>query len=437
MEWLKLLIVVWMTCVFTPFSALAAVVGLDALVKEALQSNPELVAARERWQQSGYKVEQVGSYDDPVLSFSLSSYPYDTLKRDVYSMTGDELRLAQKFPFPGKLDTKAEMAGQEAVWFRQVYLDNRLELVRRIKDAWYRYYARHKAVAVTERNIALLDDMVRLTEVRYATGEGLQQDVLKAQLRRSSLTDRLIGLRQQVKTLQAELNNLAGGDAQRRIAPPDQLPELAFEPTLAELEQQARQQRPLIHAYHELIERSRGQQRLAKLDDYPDLTMWAAWRFRDGALADGGTDFVSAGVSFNLPVQRDRRRAALADAEAGERMVRSQYDHFLRQQTFNLYEAYNRLEESRQQVALYSEGIIPQATQNVNAALSAYRVGKVELISLLDALRSLYDYQLAYYQAQSEAWRAVARLDAEAGRQEFDQGGQVNQQNEPMKEDNR
>jgi len=445
MLWSKLLFVVFLVSLWVPFHAFAGEVDLKVLVAEALQGNPELSAARERWQQSGYQVEQVGSYDDPVFSFSLSSYPYDTLKRDVYSMTGDELRLAQKFPFPEKLNTKAGMAEQQAAWFKQVYLDNRLQLVRRVKDAWYRLYARHKAVEVTERNIALLDDMIRLTEVRYATGEGLQQDVLKAQLRRSSLLERLIGLQQQVSTLQAELNSLSGGDARRLIEPPGLLPELDFDLPLVVLEQQARQQRPMIRAYHELAERSRGQQRLAKLDDYPDLTLWASWRFRDGALADGGTDFVSTGISFNLPVQRDRRRAALAEAEATERMVRSQLENFQRQQTFNLHEAYNRLEESRQQVVLYSGGIIPQATQNFNAALSAYRVGKLELISLLDALRSLYDYELAYYQAQSEGWRAVARIEAETavgleeedGRRELDRNGQKNQHMKPMKEDKR
>ena len=444
MLWSKLLIIAWLMSVFAPLSAFAVAVDLDGLVTEALRSNPELIAARERWQQSGYKVDQVGSFDDPILSISFSSYPYDTLKRDEYNMTGDELRLAQKFPFPGKLDTKAGMATQEAAWFKQIYLDNRLQLARRVKDAWYRLYARNKAVEVTERNIALLDDMIRLTEVRYATGDGLQQDVLKAQLRRSSLTDRLLGLRQQVNTLQVELNSLTGGDAQRQISAPEQLPELTFELTLAELEERARQQRPLIQGYHELIERSRGQQQLAKLDDYPDLNLWAAWRFRDGALADGGTDFVSTGVSFNLPVQRERRRAALAEAEATERMVRSQLDSLLRQQTLNLHESYNRLEESRQQVDLYEQGILPQATQNFNAALSAYRVGKIELISLLDALSSFYDYQQAYHQAQSEAWRAVARLEAEAGfglvtevdRQQLEQGGMKNQQFEPSTEVN-
>ncbi len=181
---------------------------LDQLVQEALTNNPDLAAAKARWQQSTYKAPQVGSLKDPILSFALSNYPHDSLSSDETPMTGNELKLAQAFPFPGKLENRSALANEQARWFEAVYQDKHFQLARRVKDAWYRLYYKNQAIVVTERNLALVDDIIRLTEVRYETGSGLQQDVLKAQVQRSRLMERLMSLHQQKTVVQAKLNRL-------------------------------------------------------------------------------------------------------------------------------------------------------------------------------------------------------------------------------------
>ena len=181
---------------------------LDLLVQEALTNNPDLAATKARWQQFSYKTPQAGSLQDPVLSFSFSSYPVDSLSSSETPMTGNELRLAQQFPFPGKLENRTDLAREQERWFEAVYQDQHFQVARKVKDAWYRLYFNGKAIDVTERNMALVDDIIRLTEVRYETGAGLQQDVLKAQVQRSRLMEKLMSLRQQRTVVQSELNRL-------------------------------------------------------------------------------------------------------------------------------------------------------------------------------------------------------------------------------------
>jgi hypothetical protein len=67
------------------------------------------------------------------------------------------------------------------------------------------------------------------------------------------------------------------------------------------------------------------------------------------------------------------------------------------------------------QVALYRTGIIPQAQQSFDASLAAYQVGKLELLSLLDSLMTLYRYQIDYQRALTDALRDAARLEAATG----------------------
>ncbi len=386
---------------------------LDQLVQEALTNNPDLAAAKARWQQSSHKGAQVGSLKDPILSFALSNYPNDDLSSDVSPMTGNELKLAQAFPFPGKLDGRSALANEQANWFESVYLDQHFQIARMVKDAWYRLYLKGRVIAVTERNLALVDDIIRLTEVRYETGSGLQQDVLKAQVQRSKLMERLMSLRQQQTAVQLELNGLLNRPSDGVFDVPEELELVEADVDLDSLQAAGVKNRPMTSAYESLLKRYRQQQNLARLNDYPDMNLWASWRFRDDDLPDGGTDFVSVGVSLSLPVYREKRRAEKAEALAGLRMAEKQAESFRGSLEEKISKAYSRMEETHQQTELYREGIIPQTSQSFQAALSSYQVGKVAFISLLDALMTTYRAEMEYYRVSTEYMRSLAWLEAE------------------------
>ncbi len=388
--------------------------SLDQLVEEALSNNPDLAAARARWQQFTYQAPQVGSLPDPELSFTFSSYPNDTLASDETPMTGNELRLAQKFPFPGKLAGRADLSREQARWFEAVYRDQHYQVARKVKDAWYRLNYNQQAIKVTERNLALVDDIIRLTEIRYETGSGLQQDVLKAQVKRSQLMERLMSLRQQHAVIQSELKRLTNQMSDVAYELPGDLELVKTDKTLEDFKRAATEDRPMNNAYQSLVDRYRYQGQLADLDDYPDVTLFASWRYRDNNLPDGGTDFVSAGVSINLPIYREKRRAAKAEAREAVHMAERQAQEFRNAVVEAVSSAYARMEETRQQAELYRKGIIPQTSQGFQSSLASYQVGKLEFISLIDALMTTYQAEMDYYRISSEYMRSLAWLEAES-----------------------
>jgi len=387
--------------------------GLDELVEEALNNNPDLAAMKARWEESSYKAPQVGSLNDPVLSFAFSNYPNDDFSSDTAPMTGNEVKLSQMFPFPGKLENRSALANEQAKWFEAAYYDTRYQVARKVKDAWYRLYFKQMATGVVERNMKLVDDIIRLTEVRYETGEGLQQDVLKAQVNRSKLMEQLLSLQQQKAVIEAELNRLLNRPA-GKFEVPDNLALPVIGEGLDEFQQAGLERRPMNTAYQSLIKRYRYQKKLAELDDYPDVTLWGSWRFRDNNLPDNGTDFISAGISFNLPVYRAKRRAAVAEADAALRMAEYQSMGFRSSVSESIQKAYARMEETFQQTELYSKGIIPQTSQGFQSALGAYQVGRVAFISLLDALMTTFNAEMDYYRVSSEYLRSLAWLEAES-----------------------
>ena len=407
-----LLIVLYLTSVS---SVLAEPVQLQQLLDEADANNPSLQAALEQISVAEAMIDQVSSLSDPELSIAFSNYPIDELRSDVTPMTGNEIRLAQMFPFPGKLDAKGKIAAEKSRWFASAYQDARLQIRQQVKDSWYRLLFQRQALDLTEQNLKVLDDFIKLTETRYTVGKGLQQNVLKAQLQRSKQMDMLLDLQQQQAATLAELNSLAGRETDHPLEINAALEETSAAYDLNDLQQQAEQKRPMFASFAALIEQYKAQRELARLDFKPDFGVSASYRFRDDRLPDGGTDFVSAGISFNLPVRLARREAAVAEADSSLRLAYQKRNEFRNKVNLSIHRSLTGFEQASQLVKLYQSGIIPQANQTLQATLSAYQVDKVDFLDLLDAEMSLYRYQIDHARALSMQQRSRAQLEAAAG----------------------
>ncbi len=389
--------------------------SLEELLVEADQHNPELQAAREQAEMVGHTVDQATSLDDPMLGLGVINIPIDELDAESTPMSGVTLTLSQKFPFPGKLAARGEMAKEKTRWYRKAYEDARLKLRQQVKDAWYLLLFQRQAIELTEQNIDLLDDFNRLTETRYKVGKGLQQNVLKAQLERSKLFDSLLTLEQREETTLAGLNRLVGRETFSPLAQ-QPIPELSrTDYSLKDLQAGAQQKRPLFDAYRSLISKFEAQSRLAELDYKPDFNLWIGYRLRDNDLADGGSDFISSGVTLNLPVRLNRRRAAVAEADSGLRMAHKRFNNFRLQVELSIHQALARMQASAKLTDLYKTGIIPQADQTFQATLAAYQVDKVDFLDLLDSLLTLYRYEIDYYRALTDHERSLAKLIFAAG----------------------
>lgn len=388
---------------------------LEDLLTEADSNNPSLRVKHEQIASALHKIDQVRSLADPVISVTLSNYPTDSFKTNQTAMTGNEIRLAQKFPFPGKLDTRGNIAKQKSQWFASVYQDKRLQVRGQVKDAWYRLIFQRQAIELTNSNLQVLDDFIKMTEVRYEVGKGRQQDVLKAHLQRSLQLDKLLSLRQQEKTTLAELNSLAGRETDQSL---ELEGELAVAPNIFDLnalQQQAEQRRPMFKAYTAFIKQYKGQRELARLDYKPDFTLWAGYRWRDDSLADSGTDFVSAGISFNLPIRQKRRSAAVAEADSSLRVAIQKRNQFRNQLHLDINRALTQFEYAAELADLYQSGIIPQANQTFQSTLSAYQVNQASFLDLLDSLMVVYRYKIDLIKAISDQQRSMAKLTAAAG----------------------
>lgn len=388
---------------------------LDELIATALAENPDIKAAEARLRLYEHKIIPAGSLNDPSLSFSFSNYPVDSFAGNEFPMSGKVVKLSQDFPFPGKLAARTEIADLQAKWYKALLAEQQLQLIRQVKEAYYSLTYAGRAVAITEKNMKLLDDFIHLSETNYEVGKGMQQDVLKAQVERGKLLDRLYSLRQQRLTTLAALNRLVNRPSATAVAEGPDLAVAAIDIPLADLQKNSESLRPMYAAYQSMIGRYQAQHKLAQLDYNPDFKVGLAYTFREPNNGDSGTDFAGIEFGINLPIFRDKRSAAASEAEEGTRMALAQYNDFRNQVLFNIQDAYSQLQTDHDQAALYKTGIIPQANQALESAINGYQVGKIPFLNLLDNLMTLYTFELQYEKTLSDSQRSLARLEAESG----------------------
>ncbi|WP_306532724.1 TolC family protein [Geobacter sp.] len=392
---------------------------LPMLVEQALAANPEVKASQARWEMYTSRVKQAGALDDPMLMLKLQSF----LLRDPFNSQRDPMTqrivgISQQLPFWGKRALKEEVAAREAEAYQWQIEERKLELARMVKETWYQIYLTDRELAIVGKNIRVMDDFIALAETRYSVGQGAQQDVFKAQVERSRMLDMQISLEQRRKSLQATLNTLLFRPAE---TPVGTIPDFEIRPvswTAEQLQAAAQENRPLLKSYGALMAKGEAGHRLAQKEFFPDFNLSFEYMQRDPINEmEAGYDMYGAGVTFNLPIQRERRQAMAREAAAETGMARAERDMLVNGISLGIADNLAQMERREKLVHLYRTGIIPQAEQSLESAAIGYRVGKVDFLTLLDARLTLFTYEREYYESQAEYQMRKAQLEALVGKE--------------------
>jgi len=409
--------------IITPFSSAWAetdLLTLNSAETLAVQQNQGLAAAGKQAEAMATIPSQVGTLPDPVLSLNALSLPVDTLSRTQEGMTQLQLGFSQALPFPGKLGLRSQAADFAAQAAASDANELRLVVRRNARLIWWNLYFLDRAISIVQRNQVLLRQFVKIAETKYKTGQGLQSDVLLAQVELSKLLDNEISLKGARRNQAAMMNALLN----RPVTTPVLLPVAANEalpvtPAIEPLRQQALASRPVLAAQRSRLEAAHSRVSLAEKDYYPDFKLGAAYGLRSGNNANGTSraDLSSIMLSMTLPLYSgskqdkalEQRQAEVASSEftLTDRiaLVDAEIDRAIAD-----YHA------GHDQALLFKTGIIPQASQTVSSMLASYQVNKVDFLNLVRAQVTLYNYETQYWKAVSSGWQAWARLEAAVGK---------------------
>jgi len=400
----------------------APLLTLQSAVDIAVQDNPSLAQIQARSEAMAAIPSQLGSLPDPVISFNALNLPVDTFDLGQENMTQMQGGISQAFPFFGKLALREQTATYQAEAASYDVTEARFRLLRDVKKNWWTLFYLHRALDIIIVNQNLLRQFVKIARTKYEVGEGLQQDVLLAQLELSKLLDTEIRLTGAIARAKAQLNALLDQPANHKINIPKQtaedLPILQSESTLFA---QAETYRALLASKRESIRAAQSRLALAEKDFYPDFKIGAYYGGRADTLSgEERADFLSLKLSMTVPIFAASKQHKAVDQRSSELM---QQRYALQDQWNNvraeISTAYSEFQQSKNQVVLFKSGIIPQARQTVASMLAGYQVNKVDFLNLVRSQITLYNYETQYWKALTEANQALAQLTAVVGKEEI------------------
>lgn len=384
---------------------------LSKLIQEANLNNPQIKAARKRWIAAKDVIPQSRTLPDPKVDLGYIKMSGNN-PMDVDPRREQMIGLSQEIPFPMKLYLKGKVATLDAKRVNADYRSTQLAVIAQLKMTYYDLYFVNKSIEIYRRNQVLLEKMEKSARVTYSVGKTPQQDIFRAQTEISRILMRLVMLRQERSSLEADINRLLNRALDISVPTPSSLLITPLHYNLSHLYQLVDQQSPQLQAQQKNVEKSHQEVNLSKQDYYPDIEIGAG-KLRDTAM---GTQGYQVMLSATIPLYF----ASKQNYEVKESIARynANIDDLYtthRELSFQAKNDYLLIQRSVELINFIRHTIIPQATLTFKSSQATYGVGKVDFLTLLNNLLTLQDNELELHSEIAQHEKAMAKLEEITG----------------------
>ncbi len=393
---------------------------LKDLIKEALLQNPLQKAAEQEVISQKAMIGPSGAYEDPMFGFEAKNYPVDTWSRRQEGMTGNEISLSQKIPFPGKLSSLRRATTFEYDSKKEMFYQKKLELIKKVKMAYYELSLAYKKQEVLREQRNLIRQLIVVTRNKYAVGKIPQAELLNFQTEEANLIDQLLGAEREIQAKKSNLNYSLGRTEKGLSGKPEELviTPLDLEKLTPEIiANKIQQKNPGLKAVQHQAEASGKKLTYAKLGYLPDFELMAAYMFREPSPDNTrGVDMASGKISLTIPLwafskQSEQIKGARAEKAKADALLAEEQNNLLRM-TRTLY---SELKETHKRLELYKTGILPLAKQAIASGKSAYLANRLEYATLLNLIHHRFQSEFGYNEAIVNYESKIAELESLTG----------------------
>jgi cobalt-zinc-cadmium efflux system outer membrane protein len=373
--------------------------------------NPSLEAMVSAWQAAMQLYPQRVALDDPLLMGMIAPQSAASSTTE----TAYAFQLNQKLPWFGKRSLRGQQVAASADAAFQDVADARLQVRLSADLAFYEYYLAGKLLMLNEQNVRLMREYKDTAHARYRSNLVTQQDVLQGELELAELSRRRLELSRMQQVAVARINTLLRRWPDAPLPPPADLDSPQSPADADLLWQTALRQRPDLAALAWRVQEGEAALELAYKNRHPDFDTFARYDTFWQPASTQGPLRAQVGVAMNLPVYREKLRAAICEAQFRLNQRRAEFDQKALDIQYEVIAAAKQIEESWQTLELYDQQLIPTATQNVSAVRANYVVAKATFLDLAQAQRQLVTMSERRLEAEIAYHRRVAELDRAVG----------------------
>ncbi len=393
---------------------------LAALISEALEGNPRVRAALLETRAAESRTAQAATLPDPALSFTQHILGPQTRVGPQLS----SVSVTQSLPWFGTLADRRAIAASSSAMQSESYQEQRAEVVRQVKLAYYDLAYLDEALRITGEEEQLLLHYEALARARYSQGFGQQQEVVKLQAEVTRVLNRRQELLRQRTDFEALLNVLADRPVNAPVPPVTigERPAVALDDE--RLHETGLGERPEVRLTRLRIERDEHGVSLARRRYRPGLTVGVAWgnvlgRRDDAGRADpppdNGRDTWSLTLGASIPVFRGSYDAGVREAAARVSAAEEAYRDAVNGVALAVRSTAFRITTIEGQLALFERALLPQAEQVLRATEEAYSGGVTGVLELLDSEEVLLDVRLGLARLRAGYMKALAEMERAIG----------------------
>jgi outer membrane protein TolC len=369
--------------------------SLSNFLAYALLNSPTVEAAFYDWAASVENITVTRSMPDPQFTFQ--AYIEDTLTS---LMPG----FIQQIPGPGKLKARARVAVAESDGKYFAFESAMLQAGFNLKQAYYKLGLVDEQLRLNRETLSLLVGQERVVRAQNETGQASLTDLLRVQSDSASARVDLANLEDSRRSL-LETFKAALGIAPQQPDPPSPA---HFEisrgnPDVEDLLSGAFARNPQLNAMAADVRAAEAGIAVAYKERLPDFNVsLSAEVYRP--------PFYWPQANMTVPLWRDKIAAEIAGAKASEMAAKARLTSAQIELAVSLAEKAFAYRETRRNLGLIENELIPNARQSLEILRAGYRVNSKDFSSLTDAERMLLTLQLASAEARTEQAIALAEL---------------------------
>jgi cobalt-zinc-cadmium efflux system outer membrane protein len=393
-------------------SAASSPTPLPQLLGEAGTNNPTISAAKHGAVAARQAAPQMTTLPDPRFTYQQLSVgspkPFAGYTNSDFAYIG--VGASQDLPYPGKLRLRGAVAERDAETKQAEVEITKAGVADAVKVDYLQLAYLQQTLGILRQNEAVLDQLIQDATTHYQVGQGMQQDVLQAQVNRTKIVKEITMHHQQMGQIQAHLKGLLNRDQGSLDIVTEDLIETPLKQSSDELLAGVRLNNPQIEVDASSLHRQDAQLASAKREGKPDFEVGYMYQNTDRKYRDY--------YMFTFDVSFPRKKRVIAEiAQAAEKRAESQQtlDAHLQQQLAEVKEGYVKATSDEELLKEYREGLIPQSDAAYRATLNAYASNREQFVHVLSYFTDLLNLKLEYAETLEDHEAALAHLETLTG----------------------
>jgi cobalt-zinc-cadmium efflux system outer membrane protein len=407
---LALVIALWLVPLLSgPAAAEARAYSLSELEEIALKVNPALGVAAEDVARNEAELRIARQYPNPELDgWASSEKALEAVP--AHSGIGYGVAAAQTVEWFGRRWKRQEAAGFGIEAAQGRLAGQRLDVLARVRELFYRELAAQRRLQIAEENLASARELLGLVEKRVRLGESREIELIKARVEFYTVEREYQRARTELAASRQVLSRFLLGSLPAEFSLAGDLSVLDPAVPLSGWQEAALSAQPQLAAQKAAIRQTEATLAAERQAWVPDLT-FRVFRNEDIDLRSTG-----GGLTLSIPLW-NRKGGEVARAAADRRRAEFELGLIRQQLETGVAAQYALYEVSRRQVETFQENLLKEAAESLRLAQFTYEQGEASLLDLLDSRRVWRATQQDYYGALLDYWLARTELWRIAGGQ--------------------